>query len=201
MATNRSHLGTGISKMSKMTNNRNNRRENREIMAKAILDARIRQGQRLLRRTLICLALAIILLILIATHAIGAPITRALNTAQHYWGPTRCQGPIEVDRNTNPPTPATPGTEVQAWVLFSGIPGGFLNWNSPTYNDCIINLTPNALADPWPEFCQIMLHEYGHFLGWADSTTAYPPTDIRYPVMTLENRPRICATLRRSHSY
>jgi hypothetical protein len=125
-----------------------------------------------------------------------SPIERALTASEVYWGTSRCQGPIVVTENPQTPSPAIPGTEVEAWVLFE-TPEGFMDWSSPTYSSCTINLSestwPNerAMKLTYPEFCQVMVHEYGHFVGFADSTS-YPITDIRYPVMSQANVPTIC---------
>lgn len=98
----------------------------------------------------------------------------------------------------NSPSAAIPGTEVEAWVNFQ-TPGGALDFAAPpsTYTQCTIYISqivwPSyaATVQAYPQFCQMMVHEYGHFEGYADST-AYPSTDIRYPVLTEANLPAVC---------
>lgn len=190
--------------MGKMTRNRNNfAREMEDIaqITKRTMALRIAEQIHILRRRIIATAVLGTLIGFIAGYATAEataapPLTRALHTAQHYWGASRCHGPIAVDLNPDIQRSAIPGATVEAWVLFE-TPDGFMDWNSPTYTQCDISLNPEIWPNEkvmrlnYPEFCQIILHEYGHFMGWADSTE-YSTRDIRYPLMTLENRPRIC---------
>jgi hypothetical protein len=128
--------------------------------------------------------------------AYATPQNDAFQVAQAYWGPSRCQGSIPIEWDTQTPTPSLPGTEVEAWVTFQTTTGE-LDWSAAVYTGCVIHLSLNAWPteadrqEAYPELCQVMVHEYGHFEGWADSTS-YAPTDIRYPLQSASNMPTAC---------
>lgn len=119
-----------------------------------------------------------------------SPVGRAVRAARAYWGPSRCSQTLVVIQSPQTPPAAIGGTEVLAWVTFE-TPLGPLNWSSPTYSDCIINLARPARSFDWQALCQIILHEYGHLVGWPDSLS-FPITDIRYPVLSEANLPPPC---------
>lgn len=126
------------------------------------------------------------------------PVGLAEQTATAYWRSTPCDGEIAVQWRSTTPPPALPGTEVEAWVTFE-TPLGPTNFaaSPSTYTDCTVYIslaswpTYDSIVETYPEFCQMMIHEYGHFEGYADSTS-YPPSDLRYPLLTDANLPGVC---------
>lgn len=136
-------------------------------------------------------ALIAIVSLLLVSSATASPLQRAIRTARSYW-PSRCQGQTYVYVSPrDQPRPALPGTEVMAWVEFD-TPEGPLHWSSNTYSDCSIHLMPSVISEHYQWLCQILIHEYSHFAGWPDSTIAYTPNDIRYPLLSEANIPSAC---------
>jgi hypothetical protein len=149
---------------------------------------------------------AFVLAVLLGTVAcVGAasaagqdPVGLAEQAAKAYWGDSPCNGQVSVQWQTHTPQPALPGTEVEAWVTFQ-TPLGPTNFAAApaTYTECVVNISriswPNydSTVEAYPQFCQMMIHEYGHFEGYADSTS-YAPTDLRYPLLTDANLPGAC---------
>ena len=151
--------------------------------------------------------LCVMLTALGASAALGALAARAAvpnslglaqRTAEEFWGNAPCAGQVAVQWQLNSPPAAIPGTEVEAWVNFQ-TPGGQLDFaaSPSTYTQCTVFISqivwPSyaTTVQAYPQFCQMMVHEYGHFEGYADSTT-YPSTDIRYPILTEANLPAVC---------
>jgi hypothetical protein len=126
------------------------------------------------------------------------PVKLAEQTAETYWKNVPCDGQIGIQWQSSTPTPALAGTEVEAWVTFE-TPLGQTDFlaGASTYTDCEVNISSNAwpthasTIEAYPEFCQMMIHEFGHFQGYADSLS-YPPSDIRYPLLTQANLPAVC---------
>lgn len=127
------------------------------------------------------------------------PLALAQRAAEQFWGNAPCAGRITVQWQQDSPPAAIAGTEVEAWVNFQ-TPGGALDFAAPpsSYSQCTVYVSqivwPSyaSTVQAYPQFCQMMVHEYGHFEGYPDSTTAYPPSDIRYPVLTEANLPVVC---------
>jgi len=134
-----------------------------------------------------------------AAHAAGTnSVVLAEQTAEAYWGSTPCAGQIAIAWQQSTPAPAQPGTEVEAWVTFQ-TPAGELDFAAApsSYTDCTVYISTTSwptyasTVQAYPQFCQMMIHELGHFQGYADSMS-YPPTDIRYPLLTDANLPAVC---------
>jgi hypothetical protein len=125
-------------------------------------------------------------------------VALAEQAAETYWGNTPCAGQIAIAWQQNTPAPAQPGTEVEAWVTFQ-TPLGELDFAAApaTYTDCTVYIstiawpTYNSTLQAYPQFCEMMVHEFGHFQGYAD-LMSYPPSDIRYPLLTAANLPAVC---------
>lgn len=154
---------------------------------------------RCLCATLVTLGVSAALGALTALAATTDPLGLAQRTAEEVWGNAPCAGQVSVQWRKESPPPAIPGTEVEAWVTFQ-TPGGELDFAAApaTYTQCAVYINqalwPSyaSTVQAYPQFCQMIVHEYGHFEGYADSTTAYPPSDIRYPVLTEANLPAPC---------
>jgi hypothetical protein len=127
-------------------------------------------------------------------------VALAERAAEKFWGNTPCDGQIAVSWQQITPSPAQPGTEVEAWVTFQ-TPLGELDFAAApsTYTACTVYISMNvwptyaSTIAAYPQFCQMMIHEFGHFQGYADSMS-YPPSDIRYPLLTDTNLPALCAS-------
>lgn len=125
-------------------------------------------------------------------------IELAEQTAEGFWGNVPCGSQIAVQWQTTTPTPALAGTEVEAWVTFE-TPLGNTNFQAlpDTYTDCQVNISSSvwptyaSTVEAYPQFCQMMIHEFGHFEGYADSTS-YAQSDIRYPLLSSSNLPSVC---------
>ncbi len=150
---------------------------------------------------LIVLGATVILQSLTASAALAAPpnpLALAERAAESYWGNVPCAGQIAVNWRTSTLAPSIPGTVVEAWVNFE-TPSGPLDYAaaSSTYSGCTININsavwPSyaATVEAYPQFCQMIVHEFGHFEGYIDSTS-YPSSDIRYPLMSPDNLPSVC---------
>lgn len=148
------------------------------------------------------------MLVALGASALGATAARALSpeplglaqhAAEEVWGNAPCGGQVAVLWQQGSPPPAIPGTEVEAWVTFQ-TPDGVLDFAAPpsTYSQCTVYINQllwpsyESTVQAYPQFCQMIVHEYGHFEGYADSTKLYRPTDIRYPVLTEANLPVPC---------
>jgi hypothetical protein len=126
------------------------------------------------------------------------PLGMAQRAAEEFWGSTPCNGQVTVLWQAQRPSPAIAGTEVEAWVSFQ-TPLGPLNFKAApsSYTDCVIDISLaswpsyDATIEAYPQFCQMITHEYGHFEGYADSTL-YAPSDLRFPLLTEANLPPIC---------
>jgi hypothetical protein len=126
------------------------------------------------------------------------PLALAERAAGDYWGNVPCSGQIIVLWQQSTPPPAIPGTEVEAWVNFE-TPGGPQDYAEPnsTYTQCTVNISSqtwpsfDSTVETYPQFCQMIVHEFGHFEGYIDSDS-YGPADIRYPIMSSENLPGVC---------
>jgi hypothetical protein len=126
------------------------------------------------------------------------PVALAEQAAENYWGNTPCAGQITIAWQQSTPAPAQPGTEVEAWVTFQ-TPDGPLDFGAApaTYTQCIVYISTTtwptyaSTVQAYPQFCQMMVHEFGHFRGYADSMS-YQPSDIRYPLLTDANLPAVC---------
>ncbi len=125
-------------------------------------------------------------------------LEQALAAAASYWRNTPCQGAVTILwQSTVPPSPVQ-GTTTEAWVSFQ-TPLGPQDYSAPpsTYSECELNIS----LERWPSlaaagaegtaFCQMIVHEFGHLEGFADSL-AYSPTDVRYPILTAANVPGVC---------
>jgi hypothetical protein len=145
-------------------------------------------------------ALAAMMLVLptAVARAQPDPLGIAEQTAESYWGDVPCGGQVTVQWQSLTPPPALPGTEVEAWVTFQ-TPAGPLDFAEPpsTYSSCVVNISSilwpsyTTEVEAYPQFCEMIVHEFGHFEGYADSTS-YPSSDIRYPLLTDANLPGAC---------
>jgi hypothetical protein len=85
-------------------------------------------------------------------------------------------------------------------------PDGVNNFAEPasTYTNCVIHLSAvewpidwraqgdaiDPRIDNWPRFCRVIVHEFGHLLGYPDEFTE--PHGIEYIESLEENIPAIC---------
>jgi len=72
-------------------------------------------------------------------------------------------------------------------------------WTSATtttipnvYADCVITInsnawTPREAASDFPDFCGLMVHEFGHLFGHWDDPERDPRTSVKYPLITDAN--------------
>jgi hypothetical protein len=125
-------------------------------------------------------------------------LEQALAAAASYWHNTPCQGDVTMLwQSVAPPSPVA-GTTTEAWVSFQ-TPLGPQDFSAPpsTYTECEVHISlkrwPSlaALGAEDAAFCQMIVHEFGHLEGFADSF-AYSPTDVRYPILTAANVPGVC---------
>jgi hypothetical protein len=118
--------------------------------------------------------------------------------ASSYWGATPCHGDVLVRWQSNVPASPVAGTTIEAWVTFQ-TPQGPSDFAAPpsTYTECVVNVsrkhwpTLAVAAADHVAFCQMMVHEFGHFEGYSDSL-AYSRSDVRYPLLTAANVPAVC---------
>jgi len=122
------------------------------------------------------------------------PTALALAAAESYWHAKPCGGTITLAVATAPSLQQLPAVEgndeggnVSAWSTWSN-PGG------PPADDtgCVITLNrqdwPNwkVMDENYQEYCDVMTHEVGHFLGYEDEATTNPES-IEYPIIGYEN--------------
>jgi len=110
-----------------------------------------------------------------------AHVTHALNIAQYVFEehacPTDPQHP-PVRYGTRDPH----GVDlVETWTVARAtwrIPPG--SGNARDWFDCAITFNPQFRHhyNTWPEFCSVMLHEYGHLVGREHSSN---PRSVMYP--------------------
>ncbi|MHB8492579.1 MAG: hypothetical protein ACYDA6_10270 [Solirubrobacteraceae bacterium] len=156
------------------------------------------------RTFLACPALAALALCLLPQAHAGAqaptpwPLSNALAAARAYWRAPACAGHVAVRFADDPPPSPAAGMEVVAWVTFDTPLGPESFSASPaTFSGCTVNVSSRrwtgeaAAAEDYARFCQMMVHEVGHLLGWPDSR-AYGARDIRYPVLSAANLPSVC---------
>jgi hypothetical protein len=88
--------------------------------------------------------------------ATSPTIVQAERVARAYWGADPCHGSVTI-----------------RWVRQAADINALSTWASPTTDpygdpdanaDCKIDLNPVA-ALPWPKFCTVVVHEFGHLLG------------------------------------
>lgn len=112
----------------------------------------------------LCLALcALVAAVCLPSTAVAAPLTpplwRAYNVAATYWSaePVQCRS---LDAQIVPRGELGAGIGGRATQPYPG-------WSGP----CILYID-RAYAKPveWATACAIMIHEYGHLLGYAHST-------------------------------
>lgn len=128
----------------------------------------------------------------------GAP-GRALATAERFWKDAPCGGAVAMRWRAHAPRSPVTGTVVEGWARFQTPLGPDDFAASPgTFSDCTVNLSlsrwPGGKVSRagYPGFCELVVHEVGHLVGWPDDYND-PPSDIRYPVMSAANMPAVCA--------
>jgi hypothetical protein len=91
-----------------------------------------------------------------------------------------------------------------AWVNVD-TPVGPMNWEAApsSFFGCTVHidrrLTPHQQTARFPFFCGLIVHEYGHLLGWPDRATD-PVTSITYPIIGRANE-RVAPCVERYWSY
>jgi hypothetical protein len=107
-----------------------------------------------------------------ARYPVGSPgMSVAITIAQRYWGADACGGVVTLSWSTADP----PSINARA---------GWFNpvdfYAAPELNhDCSIVFNANAWL-PWPRFCTVVVHEWGHLTGHPHSAD---PNDVMAPVM------------------
>ncbi|MDE3069164.1 MAG: hypothetical protein KGJ43_00350 [Acidobacteriota bacterium] len=151
------------------------------------------------RETAFVLGLVLLLAPQPAAAAAPRAVASALQAARSYWHAAPCAGKTAVRWSSDPPASPVAGTEVVAWVTFETPRGPESFAAAPAdFTACTVHVSRARWADPaagaadYPRFCQMMVHEVGHLLGWADSLS-YAPSDIRYPVLSAANMPAVCS--------
>lgn len=127
------------------------------------------------------------------------PVRLAQAVAARYWGAAPCGGHTVV--MTNMPLPAGLEPDTDAWVTFDSSLGvNDLQAPATTYTQCVISVarwqwpTRRSMANDWNMFCLTMIHETGHLLGHAHSST---PGSVMAPVFTAASPiPTLCRTAR-----
>jgi len=101
------------------------------------------------------------------------PITVAVERAEQYWGHKPCGGEVTV--TTEAFSAQERAEELSAYVSFQ-TPSGLddLAADPASYSQCVVHLSraefPSWEEDDedFPELCQLMTHELGHFEGYSD---------------------------------
>lgn len=124
------------------------------------------------------------------------PLQVAERAAVTYWHADPCGGKIKVLSSASVPKNLDTGGvklgSAWAWTSFN-TPRGRLDYGAPphSYTDCVITINSAVWTAPmesfeFPEFCALIVHEFGHLRGYADKAT-YPRTSITYPEITALN--------------
>ena len=124
-----------------------------------------------------------------------SPLAEAQAAAIQYWGGDPCGGNVTVTFATVLPDGSSGGVALSTiWAVttFNG-PAGFMDWNAPpaSYTSCVITIARLWWPGWWrgadfPVFCALLVHEYGHLWGHADTATDSPQS-ITYPAITAQN--------------
>jgi hypothetical protein len=105
------------------------------------------------------------------------PITAAAIRAVHYWHHDPCGGRITIAADAPPPLPegAPPGVEFSMWATWA-TPEGSDDEAAPpsSYANCVVHINDDVWStwltddNEFEQFCDAMVHEYGHFEGHGD---------------------------------
>lgn len=107
-----------------------------------------------------------------ARYAVGSPgMTAAVAIAARYWGAAACGGDVALSwSSADPPSINARATWFNPVDPFA----------APQLNhDCSIVFNANAWL-PWPRFCTVVVHEWGHLTGHPHSDD---PNDVMAAVM------------------
>lgn len=140
--------------------------------------------------------------------AASNPVAEAVKRAVAYWHRVPCAGQVQV----------VAGPQSEAPVAGQNVPGlagraaaMWATWHAPTtvappgaYSQCVVHVNSTAWPDWRAEdagfaaFCKEMVHEYGHFEGYADAGAL--PGTIEYERPDLARLP-MCERFRLAYGH
>lgn len=117
-------------------------------------------------------------------HPTVSPLVAAEQAAVAYWHSFPCSGHVTVRFGVLNAT-ILGGPE---WARASALTTHIEN----VYTDCVITIDRTywsraERSSDFPDFCALMVHEFGHFFGYWDDPKRDPRTSIKYPLITQAN--------------